>query len=87
MEPSRAQLTRASTFETTNSAAGLADGAVDVDTDRLRHAAVEARGSAAWLTRSRERAGAAAFKSCLLMLMLLHKECPLECAKPCALVI
>ena len=32
IEPSRAQFTNASTFETTNSAAGLADAALDVDT-------------------------------------------------------
>ena len=32
IDPSRAQFTRASTFDTTNSAAGLADGALDVDT-------------------------------------------------------
>ena len=69
MEPSRAQLTRASTLDTTNSAAGLAEAGADVETGRLRHDAVEASGRVAWLNTSRVKAGAAAFKTLLILIL------------------
>jgi hypothetical protein len=69
IDPVLAQLTSASTLETTNSAAGLAETAADVDKGRVEYdeAAITESGLHPPLVL-RERTPSAALNSCLFML-------------------